>query len=50
MRYLLHVLPYAKKDAERIGPVDTLLVGRAQLIEFRAQRRLGAAGTATTAA
>jgi polyphosphate kinase 2 len=34
MRYLLHVLPYAKKDPDRIGPVDTLLVGRAQLIEF----------------
>jgi polyphosphate kinase 2 len=34
MRYLLHVLPYAKKDAERIGVVDTLLVGRAQLVEF----------------
>jgi polyphosphate kinase 2 len=34
MRYLLHRLPYAKKDLERIGLVDPLLVGRAQLIEF----------------
>ncbi len=34
MRYLLHVLPYAKKDVDRIGAVDTLLVGRAQLVEF----------------
>jgi polyphosphate kinase 2 len=32
MRYLLHRLPYANKDAAVIGPVDPLLVGRASLI------------------
>ena len=34
MRYLLHRLPYKKKDADNIGAVDTLLVGRAQLVEL----------------
>ncbi len=28
MRYLLHRLSYDKRDLKRIGPVDTLLVGR----------------------
>jgi len=32
MRYLLHRLPYSEKDAQRIGPVDPLLVGRAQVV------------------
>ena len=32
MRYVLHHLPYAKRDLERIGPVDPLLVGRAQVV------------------
>jgi polyphosphate kinase 2 len=32
MRYLLHRLPYANKDAQSIGKVDTLLVGRAALV------------------
>ena len=32
MRYLLHRLPYSEKDAERIGSVDPLLVGRAQVV------------------
>jgi polyphosphate kinase len=34
MRYLLHRLPYDRKDVHRIGLVDPLLVGRAQLIEL----------------
>jgi polyphosphate kinase 2 len=29
IRYVLHRLPYTDKDAERIGPLDPLLVGRA---------------------
>ncbi|MBI3373196.1 MAG: polyphosphate kinase 2 [Betaproteobacteria bacterium] len=37
MRYLLHRLPYAKKDAEQIGPVDALLVGRAQVVFERGE-------------
>ena len=32
MRYLLHRLPYEEKDPERIGSVDGLLVGRAQVV------------------
>ncbi len=30
MRHVLHRLPYTSKQAEHIGPVDPLLVGRAQ--------------------
>jgi polyphosphate kinase len=29
MRYVLHRLPYAKREIEAIGPVDPLIVGRA---------------------
>lgn len=32
LRYVLHSLPYTGKDAERIGPLDPLLVGRAELV------------------
>lgn len=32
LRYVLHKLPYAKKDAKLIGPVDPLLVGRAHVV------------------
>jgi polyphosphate kinase 2 len=32
MRYVLHRLPYAKKDSEAIGPLDPLLVGRAHIV------------------
>ena len=32
IRYLLHRLPYTNKDAQSIGKVDTLLVGRAALV------------------
>jgi polyphosphate kinase len=32
MRYLLHRLPYARKEAASIGAVDTLIVGRAALV------------------
>ncbi|MCC6157307.1 MAG: polyphosphate kinase 2 [Deltaproteobacteria bacterium] len=37
MRYLLHSLPYAKKDPDQIGPVDPLLVGRAQVVFERGE-------------
>jgi polyphosphate kinase 2 len=37
MRYLLHRLPYTKKDPAAIGTVDTLLVGRAALVAGRAE-------------
>ena len=32
MRYVLHKLNYDGKDTERIGVVDPLLVGRAQVV------------------
>lgn len=35
MRYVLHAMPYAGKDSKRIGMVDDLLVGRANVIHER---------------
>ncbi|HET9821652.1 MAG TPA: polyphosphate kinase 2 [Burkholderiaceae bacterium] len=32
MRYVLHRMPYAKRDLERIGAVDPLIVGRPSLV------------------
>ncbi|MFO1082436.1 MAG: polyphosphate kinase 2 [Reyranellaceae bacterium] len=40
MRYVLHSLPYAQKDVERIGPLDPLLVGRAHVIRERGESLL----------
>ncbi len=37
MRYVLHSLPYAGKDPARIGAVDDLLVGRANIIHERGE-------------
>jgi polyphosphate kinase 2 (PPK2 family) len=37
MRYVLHRLPYGRKDLKVIGQVDTLLVGRAALVAGRAE-------------
>ncbi len=37
MRYVLHRMPYANKDLDRIGPVDPLLVGRASAIFEQAE-------------
>ena len=37
MRYVLHRLPYAKKDVEAIGPLDPLLVGRANIVYERGE-------------
>ncbi len=37
LRYLLHRMPYTSKDIAAIGPVDTLLVGRAALVGGRAE-------------
>jgi polyphosphate kinase 2 len=39
MRYLLHKIPYTNKDAERIGPVDLLLVGRAHVVYERGEHQ-----------
>lgn len=35
MRYVLHAMPYAGKNVERIGRIDDLLVGRASIIHER---------------
>jgi len=41
MRYLLHTLPYAKKDTDQIGPLDPLIVGRAQVVFEHGERTVG---------
>jgi polyphosphate kinase 2 len=40
MRYVLHSLPYAGKDVARIGEVDDLLVGRANIVHERGEHDL----------
>jgi len=42
MRYVLHSLPYAGKDVDRIGAVDDLLVGRANIVHERGEHDLTA--------
>jgi polyphosphate kinase 2 len=37
MRYVLHSLPYAGKETDRVGPVDDLLVGRANFVHERGE-------------
>jgi polyphosphate kinase 2 len=41
MRYVLHALPYNGKDVARIGSVEDLLVGRANIIHERGEFRIG---------
>jgi polyphosphate kinase 2 len=38
MRYVLHKLPYANKDLERIGKLDLMIVGRAHVVYERGER------------
>jgi len=38
MRYILHKLPYSNKELKRIGQVDPLLVGRAQVVYERGEK------------
>ena len=38
MRYVLHRLPYATKDDERIGKLDPLIVGRAHVVYERGEK------------
>ena len=40
MRYVLHSLPYGDKEPERVGPMDDLLVGRANIIHERGEHDL----------
>ncbi|CAN1525352.1 COG2326 Uncharacterized conserved protein [Caulobacteraceae bacterium] len=41
MRYILRSLPYPGKDIDRIGRVDDLIVGRANVIHERGEHRFG---------
>ena len=41
MRYVLHKLPYDDKDIKAIGPMDPLLVGRANVVYERGERQSG---------
>lgn len=38
MRYVLHALPYKNKSLDAIGAVDSLLVGRAQVVYERGEK------------
>lgn len=38
MRYILHRLPYTNKDNEQIGPLDSLIVGRANVVYERGEK------------
>ena len=38
MRYLLHRLPYTKKESSNLGAIDTLLVGRAHVVYEKGER------------
>ncbi len=37
LRYILHKLPYANKDMARIGNLDPLIVGRANVVYERGE-------------
>ena len=39
MRYILHRLPYTNKDLERIGALDSLIVGRANVVYERGEKQ-----------
>jgi polyphosphate kinase 2 (PPK2 family) len=39
MRYVLHKLPYTNKDTERIGHLDPLIVGRANVVYERGEQQ-----------
>ncbi len=38
LRYILHKLPYSKKDSKQIGSIDALLVGRANVVYERGEK------------
>ncbi len=44
MRYLLHRMPYAKKDLDTLGAVDPLIVGRPSLVPSRGDDQLATVG------
>jgi polyphosphate kinase len=44
LRFLLHRLPYTKRDPGKIGPVDPLIVGRPSLVPSRGDDQLATSG------
>ncbi len=40
MRYVLHKLPYDRKDLRRIGSLDPLIVGRAHVVYERGEKQM----------
>jgi len=40
LRYILHRLPYKNKNADRIGPLDPLIVGRANVVYEQGEHQL----------
>jgi polyphosphate kinase len=42
LRYILHKLPYSKKDTKQIGSIDALLVGRANVVYERGEKEVTA--------
>ena len=43
IRYVLHNMPYDGKNVDRIGPLDPLIVGRANVVYERGERHDGVA-------
>ncbi len=41
LRYILHRLPYEKKDTDRIGDLDPMIVGRANVVYERGEKKIG---------
>ncbi|MDD5297529.1 MAG: polyphosphate kinase 2 [Rhodocyclaceae bacterium] len=41
LRYILHRLPYDRKDNDRIGPLDPMIVGRANVVYERGEKKVG---------
>ena len=44
MRYLLHRLPYSRKDSTALGAVDPLIVGRPSLVPSQGDDQLDSRG------
>jgi polyphosphate kinase 2 len=50
IRYVLHKLPYERKDVERVGKIDPLIVGRAQIVYERGEKPLSETTTSSARA
>ena len=38
MRYVLHKLPYKNRDLDKVGKLDSLIVGRASAVYERGEK------------